>query len=479
MKFKKIIAVILTVILIMSSTSIMATADVKSNNQSNKETLYETLLKEKRLKKVPIENATDSVIIDENINTTSVSSVNKSISLFASNNDSVEKLNRVSYVFDNDTVYEAEYTSGAVVGFDENMNMISYSNFNPKHKNNIVTNSLNTDNNGLTISEIKEFYNINSSYMESIDEGDDYTFYCYEKLEESDVINPYNSLKVTIDNTSGNVVAYNRFNDIPDSNEISVDLDFAKKAALNVDENFNQITDWSLEYIKPNFYWNDKNNAYIPADIVRLAYEIIIDNIYVVDVDANTGEIIGGDTYKKNDGGAYSYDKFTHAKQSKNLAATAFVGLGYTSHNWYVGRGAELVKKVNFYLKGNNSYGFYINCHGTAGALSCDKEIIKANQVTGNWHLVFLDACCTRTIDGWAKYFNIVGKKKRAFLGWNGRVGEGDAYKFCNYFWHEMCSHSNSTKNVNDTAAWAIGKVPGNKANIKFYGDKNYNGKAY
>lgn len=90
MKFKKIIAVILTVILIMSSTSIMATADVKSNNQSNKETLYETLLKEKRLKKVPIENATDSVIIDENINTTSVSSVNKSISLFASNNDSVE-----------------------------------------------------------------------------------------------------------------------------------------------------------------------------------------------------------------------------------------------------------------------------------------------------------------------------------------------------------------------------------------------------
>ena len=74
----------------MSSTSIMATADVKSNNQSNKETLYETLLKEKRLKKVPIENATDSVIIDENINTTSVSSVNKSISLFASNNDSVE-----------------------------------------------------------------------------------------------------------------------------------------------------------------------------------------------------------------------------------------------------------------------------------------------------------------------------------------------------------------------------------------------------
>lgn len=90
MKFKKIIAVILTVILIMSSTSIMATADVKSNNQSNKETLYETLLKEKRLKKVPIENATDSVIIDENINTTSVSSINKSISLFASNNDSVE-----------------------------------------------------------------------------------------------------------------------------------------------------------------------------------------------------------------------------------------------------------------------------------------------------------------------------------------------------------------------------------------------------
>ena len=54
MKFKKIIAVILTVILIMSSTSIMATADVKSNNQSNKETLYETLLKEKRLKKVPL-----------------------------------------------------------------------------------------------------------------------------------------------------------------------------------------------------------------------------------------------------------------------------------------------------------------------------------------------------------------------------------------------------------------------------------------
>ena len=131
-------------------------------------------------------------------------------------------------------------------------------------------------------------------------------------------------------------------------------------------------------------------------------------------------------------------------------------------------------------MNGSNSYGFYIDCHGSSTKLSSDVTIRKSSQITGNWHFVFLDACNTASTTGWANAFKIRGYNKRAFLGWRTTVNESDAYEFCDYFWHEMCSHSHSTHYVQDTAVWAANQVPGSGTTpIRFYGDTSYNGRSY
>lgn len=476
MKFKKILSALLALTFVFLSVSFTAFAQV-SNDDVEKRSLYEELLSTNQLKEIPLENACDtaikSTIVPYKANKMK-NIIQKEYSNSVINN--IESIFAVDYILNNDLVYEASCNDGSVIGFDNNMDIISYSNFN----NDIMTQASVDGNEFNSIDNLKSIYKIDSTYQLSISNNDNYKTYCWEKLDSNGIKNPYDSLKIVVDTNTNDVVVFNVFSDKPDSDKILITKDDAIKIALEFNSEFKNATSCELSYVKPNFYWNETRTAYVPADIVKLTYEIVIDDIYSFNVDVETGEIISGSVIKKNDCGAYAYEAFNYATESKNLAATGFVGLGYNTANWYVGKGATLTNRVRSFLNGSNSYGFYIDCHGSSTTLQSDQNIITSSQITGNWHFVFLDACSTASTTGWAKAFKIDGYSKRAFLGWSKEVNDVPAYNFCNYFWHEMCSHSHSTKYVQDTAVWAANQVPGSGTTpIRFYGDKTYNGRSY
>lgn len=101
------------------------------------------------------------------------------------------------------------------------------------------------------------------------------------------------------------------------------------------------------------------------------------------------------------------------------------------------------------------------------------------SNVTGNWHMVFLDACSTAATNGWASAFRVYGYSNRAFLGWNTNVDVGPACQFGSYFWPEASNHAHSST-VYGAAVWAASQVPGSGTTpIRFYGDTTYNGRAW
>lgn len=175
------------------------------------------------------------------------------------------------------------------------MNIISYSNFNndTSMKSSTFHNSFNS------IDDLKSTYNIDSTYQLSIIDNENYKTYCWEKTDSNNVINPYNSLKVVVDTNTNNIVVFNVFADDPSSEKITLSQDEAIEIALKFNPVFRNVTSCKLAYVKPNFYWNEIDKTYIPANIVRLTYDIIIDDIYEVNVDAETGEIISGSVTKK------------------------------------------------------------------------------------------------------------------------------------------------------------------------------------
>ena len=66
--------------------------------------------------------------------------------------------------------------------------------------------------------------------------------------------------------------------------------------------------------------------------MVRLVYDITIDDIYKVYIDTKTGENIGGDIIKAtNNARAYAYSGFQYSTESRNLANTYLKKLGYSS----------------------------------------------------------------------------------------------------------------------------------------------------
>lgn len=54
------------------------------------------------------------------------------------------------------------------------------------------------------------------------------------------------------------------------------------------------------------------------------------------------------------------------------------------------------------------AYGLYIDCHGSTTTLATNSQtILTTNQVKGNWHFVFLDACSTAANSNWPNAFKI------------------------------------------------------------------------
>lgn len=325
---KKIIAVLSIAMLLISIAPVSVSAKDKADTNT---TLYEVLQTEGALEKI------DATTVQEN--SSEKQTMSKAIKSKIDNNTVLEELSlssnniesfyNVSYDYNSDIKYESEFDSGAVVSYDENMNIIAYSNFDRNSDNTPAT--FTAPNNDMVIEALKQEYGIDETYAIDINDNDngDIVYY-WEKIDENGYRNIYDALSVRIDGITNKIVTFNRFNDSAKSTETSISETEAKSIALNLKEEFNQVTGCTKEYVKPNFLWNEEEILYENADIVRLVYNVCIDNIYFVHVDAETGEVIGGDMLMgSNNAGSYSYTDMFYSNASVNLAKTAFSKLGY------------------------------------------------------------------------------------------------------------------------------------------------------
>lgn len=476
-RFKKLSALLLSIMMLISALPLSAVAEETAKPCT---TLFDTLSASGKLQEIKTDSENLGVEISLTKDIAAEIDSNSTIRLFDLSSDDIDTLTKISYTYDNDVVYESKFNNGAVVSFDKNMEFVAYSNFdNAQSDNDSIT--LSNKNNSI-IDSLKKQFDIDNSYKLEVVEDNGDTKYYWSKIGYDGVINPYDSLTVRIDDLTGEILTVKKFNDLYTTEQINISKENAENIALNVKDDFNKITSCEMSYEEPNFFWTDTDKTYNTVDIVRLVYNIIIDDIYKVYVDAETGEVIGGEIIKAtNNARSCRYTGFTYSDKSQTLAYTYLAKLGYSCSKINFSSRFTSNPLISFVQDDLKAYGLYIDCHGSTTKLSTGSQtILTTNQVKGNWHFVFLDACSTAANANWPNAFKINSSySKRAFLGWSTTVTVGNAYKFCSYFWPETYN-KNHSNNIRDAAVWAADQVPGSGTTpIRFYGDRTYNGRAY
>lgn len=132
----------------------------------------------------------------------------------------------------------------------------------------------------------------------------------------------------------------------------------------------------------------------------------------------------------------------------------------------------------------SNNYGFYITTHGPLDQdaangvsffLTEEYSYIYPSDITGNWHLVYIDACNSKRSNSFADAFKITGRSNRAYLGWATQVPIVSANQFNDYFWNTYVT----TRSIQAAAVAAAGQVPGSGTTpIRFAGDTSWYGYA-
>ena len=136
------------------------------------------------------------------------------------------------------------------------------------------------------LEKLKAKYGIDGTYRENVTEDEDYTEYCYEKVDENGVVNPYDALKVTIDNETGKVFTKKHFDNAAFI-EAKIDEKTAERKAAETYPNFS-IEKCELEYYMPDY----------PKGDIILAYRIQFETGYVVYINAVSGKSAGTDQTK-------------------------------------------------------------------------------------------------------------------------------------------------------------------------------------
>lgn len=130
----------------------------------------------------------------------------------------------------------------------------------------------------------------------------------------------------------------------------------------------------------------------------------------------------------------------------------------------------------------NNNYAFYISTHGPDDPdaangvtyfLDTNENEITPGEISGNWHLVYIDACNSKRNNKFPNSLNITGRSQRAYLGWATVVGVVEANEFNNYFWETYVTHYT----IQQAAVKAAADVPGSGTTpIRFSGDSSWYG---
>lgn len=153
-------------------------------------------------------------------------------------------------------------------------------------------------------------------------------------------------------------------------------------------------------------------------------------------------------------------------------ASCGFEDLGYaTTCSYGAVPKADVMEWIN---ASSNNYGFYICTIGNSGYFyDYYGEQITPSEISGNWHLVFLDSGASAATTNFASAFKTYGYTNRAFLGWYASVDSDNSLEFNYYFWHDYVGSAT----LRLAAIYAANSVPGDGTTpIRFYGDTNWQG---
>ncbi len=354
--------------------------------------------------------------------------------------------------------------------------------------------------------KVATLFNLDYEYQISkpfaFDENRD--FFCISKELENGIINDYQSVKMCMDMRTLELVVAHKFNYEPNT----LYPDITKEEAIRIanseyEEESEKIIPSSvyLSYVRPEKYCN--TNVRYKTENSYLAYMVEYDNGSVITVvDAVSGEVIGHDmlmgdgakcfvikesptkadyNYRKGKGNPAQVASFNRCREDNlRWAQVGFARLGYSVTNNNLCTGNIYGNVKNWIRNQPNAYALYINCHGSRDHFlsyyKAENIILKIEDVVGNWHFVYLDACNTAIDTAWAEEFNIYGYSRRAYLGWSSTVLLSNTHEFNSYFWDLL----NGTRPVQDAAVRAADRVPGQGTTpIRFWGDNSYNGRSW
>lgn len=176
---------------------------------------------------------------------------------------------------------------------------------------------------------------------------------------------------------------------------------------------------------------------------------------------------------------SYDFEDSDSVSQAVSYAVWTFQDLGYANvdgTNTYTKTNDRSVV-LNYIGGSGNNYGFFVYAHGNSNLFTMrtgdTTRYIYPSNISGNWHLVFLNCCSCMSTDSFADAFNTVGYSNRASMGWYNTVTIGAAEEWWSHFYSVA-----GTTNLRSACLAAADQCTGSTP-IRIYGDKTWNGMAW
>lgn len=497
----KSILIMLLIIFAFSAISNIVYAINEEQNDTSTELIISNYEKELVDINQPIEIVTEENVSFPTINEVSLNLINE-LDIEISENDEIKK------IYDNSIDREVTrvISDSAEVDFDNYGNIVTFKNLDDystedKNRRNYIEGvALPTITYEITnqtdladvISQVDDLYDLTN--YELVD--------CSNDIEEAwtltwcrdygnNLINPYECINLVVDAKDGSITILGKNSMVPNATVAVITADQASSIANSIVSQYgNNNIKTKLTFFRPNFYWEDEG-PFETADFVRLSWEVYIEDIVSVQVDALTGEILGGYDVQSTDcGRSLSVVNFVGQANRAQLAYNALNTLGYNQSayppvSWSINQA-----DIDWVLSRPDCYGLYLNCHGgiiNGVSVLGDSSILQnctwtkwSNTSYGNWHFVYLDACLTSANTNFANAFNATGSG-RCFVGWNISIAASTAYDFDQRFFSKL-GHM-TVYNAVVEALWESRNAGYNSGNALcdpgFIGDSNYYGWAW
>lgn len=167
-----------------------------------------------------------------------------------------------------------------------------------------------------------------------------------------------------------------------------------------------------------------------------------------------------------------------------SYAVWTFQDLGYTNFdgtNYYTVSNDKSYLLNNWINISGNNYGFYVYAHGGHSTSNIwfnmqtgtEATRVYPSDISGNWHLVFLDSCSVMANDDFADAFNTLNQSNRATLGWYDTVKHIASAEWWEHFFSVA-----GTTNLRSACLSAADQCS-ESTPIRIYGDKTWYGFAW